>query len=43
MTLTASRPREVSFYLIFMSAPVFRIVLIALSNETLWLPSARKD
>src|SRR4029450_772523 len=41
MTLTARPPREVSLYLIFMSAPVSRIVLIALSSDTLWLPSPR--
>jgi hypothetical protein len=35
ITLTARPPREVSLYLIFMSAPVSRIVMIALSSETL--------
>ena len=34
MTLTARPPRAVSLYLSFMSAPVSRIVLIALSSET---------
>ena len=35
MTLTASPPRAVSLYLIFMSAPVSRMVLIALSRRDL--------
>ncbi len=39
ITFTASPPRDVSLYLSFMSAPVSRIVLIALSSDTLWLPS----
>ncbi|HET7476426.1 MAG TPA: AAA family ATPase [Dermatophilaceae bacterium] len=34
MTLTASPPRAVSLYFTLMSAPVSRIVLIALSNDT---------
>jgi hypothetical protein len=38
MTSTASPPREVSLYLTFMSRPVSRMVLMALSRLTLWLP-----
>jgi hypothetical protein len=34
MTLTARPPRAVSLYLTFMSAPVSRIVLMALSSDT---------
>src|SRR5215471_17919824 len=38
-TLSARPPRAVSLYLSFMSAPVSRIVLIALSSETWCSPS----
>src|SRR5919112_1621811 len=41
MTLTARPPRAVSLYLSFMSAPVSRIVLMALSRETNCSPSPR--
>ncbi len=41
VTLTASPPREVSLYLVFMSAPVSRMVLITSSSDTLWPPSPR--
>ena len=34
ITLTASPPRAVSLYLVFMSAPVSHIVLITLSSDT---------
>ena len=34
MTFTARPPREVSLYLVFMSAPVWRMVRITLSRET---------
>ena len=34
ITFTASPPREVSLYFVFISAPVSRIVLITLSSET---------
>lgn len=34
ITLTASPPRAVSLYLVFMSAPVSRIVLITWSSDT---------
>jgi len=34
MTLTASPPRAVSLYLVFMSAPVSRMVLITWSSDT---------
>jgi hypothetical protein len=37
--LTASPPRAVSLYLIFMSAPVCIIVLMTLSRLTVWRPS----
>ncbi len=40
-TLRARPPRAVSLYLSFMSAPVSRIVLIALSRETWCCPSPR--
>src|SRR6185437_988071 len=39
MTFTASPPRDVSLYLAFMSAPVSRMVLIAMSSDTRWSPS----
>jgi hypothetical protein len=39
MMLTARPPRAVSLYLLDMSAPVSRMVLMTLSSETLWLPS----
>ena len=41
ITLTASPPRAVSLYLTFMSAPVSRMVLIALSSDTVCWPSPR--
>jgi hypothetical protein len=37
--LIASPPRDVSLYLVFMSAPVSRMVLITRSKETLCEPS----
>src|SRR5206468_9811085 len=42
MTLMASPPREVSLYLVFMSAPVSRMVLMTRSSETLCEPSPRR-
>src|SRR5215211_4538931 len=38
---TAKPPRAVSLYLVIMSAPVSRIVLMTLSSETLCVPSPR--
>src|SRR5690349_7473913 len=38
-TLSAKPPRAVSLYLTLMSAPVSRMVLIALSSDTWWVPS----
>ena len=39
---TAKPPRAVSLYLVFMSAPVSRIVLMTWSKLTVWLPSPCK-
>ena len=39
--LTASPPRAVSLYLVFMSAPVSRMVLMTLSRLTWCVPSPR--
>jgi len=39
MMFTARPPRAVSLYLVLMSAPVWRIVAMTLSSETLCLPS----
>src|SRR5450756_815488 len=39
--LTASPPRDVSLYFVFMSAPVCRMVSITSSNDTRCVPSPR--
>src|SRR5690606_6368533 len=41
ITFTARPPREVSLYLVFMSAPVSRMVLMTLSRDTKCCPSPR--